>query len=836
MQAFSFTCPLRNGLHARPASALEEVARRFTSVLTLQNLRTGSVTNAKSVLGQVGLDVRFEDPCRLTAEGADEREAITVLAGFLGGEFERCDAPLPAPEPADEVRCPPVLRRAGPTIQRGMPVSPGIGRGRLVRIGGFAIPDALIQSVPSDIEAEIAGLAAGFDQLLNHYDGQVSSLGRSVQADIIATHRSVARDPEFRQWLVTDIRRRRTSAAGAIAAAERHFSDVLVATGSAILRDRALDVRDVCAALARQLYGGQVGGSVTRLDADSICVAHSLTPGEFLSLGRTFLKGVALASGSATSHTAILARSFGVPMVTGVAGVDAVRPAGTVTIVDAELGALVTDPDQAVWRYYDLELARLAERRTRAIAVAAGAAETADGLRIEVAANIASAEDADPAFAAGAEAIGLFRTELLFADRPEAPTEDEQFDQYRAVLASAGDRSVLVRTFDVGGDKPLPYLRLPAEENPFLGYRGVRLYSEYDALFRAQVRAIVRASAAGRLGMMLPMISRLEEVRAVRAVVREEQARCSAEGVPFDERLQIGAMIEVPSAAFMISELAADLDFFSVGSNDLLQYFAAADRSNRQVAGLYDPMAPSFLRLLAKIVSDVHRANRWVGLCGEMAADVKALPLLVGLGFDELSLAPPGIPAAKAAVHRLSAEACRDLLERALACPTSREVEALVRSAECWYPEPLIEPGLVDLDADCRSREEAVKAVVDRVYVVGRTDEPRAIEDAVWEREAVYSTGFGYGFAIPHCKTNHLRSNSLAIVRLRQPVDWNALDGEPVGCVLLLAMREADHDKAHMKVMATLARQLMHEEFRERLAREPDSKALCSFLLDRIGG
>ena len=626
----------------------------------------------------------------------------------------------------------------------------------------------------------------------------------------MAAHRSVARDPELRQWLVAEIRRRRASAAGAIVAAEDHFSAVLSTTGSDILRDRALDIRDVCVRLARQLYGEHVGGGETRLDAESICVADTLTPGEFLSLDRNLLKGVVLARGSATSHTAILARSFAVPMLGGVTGLDTLEQDGADAIVDADLGALVTGPDQSVLRYYDMERARLAGRRARQDAVASQAATTSDGRRIEVAANIASAAEADAAFSAGAEGIGLLRTELLFAGRRQAPDEAEQFDEYRRVLERAGHRRVLIRTLDVGGDKPLPYLRLPAEDNPFLGCRGVRLYAGHDALIRGQVRALVRASAGGNLGLMLPMISRLDEVRLARAVIAEEQARCTAEGVPFDTRMQVGAMIEVPSAAFALPELAAELDFFSVGTNDLLQYFVAADRSNRQVADLYNAFAPPFLRLLEKIVCGVHQAGRSVGICGEMAADVNALPLLVGLGFDDISMAPPGIGASKAAVRRLSAAACRDLLARAVSCATAGEVEALVRNADCWRPAPLIEPGLVILDADCRSKDEAIKALVDQLYIDGRTDEPRRIEEAVWDREAVYSTGFGHGFAIPHCKTDQLRSTSLVMLRMQQPVDWNALDGQPVGFALLLAIRGTDHEKEHMKVLATLARQLMH--------------------------
>jgi phosphoenolpyruvate-protein phosphotransferase len=836
MRDFSFSCPLQNGLHARPASALEEVARRFSADLTMTNLRTGRAANAKSVLAMVSLDLRFEDRCSLAARGVDEHEAIVALTSFIGTEFPRCDAPLPPRVPERELRLPPVLRLARPTTCRGTPVAPGVGRGRFVTIGGLVVPEGLSNGVASDVDAELGRLDDAFARLLDEYDSRLHRMARGVQAEIVSAHRSVARDPEFRQWLSADIAARRSTAAAAVLAADAHFSAMLIATGSAILRDRALDVRDVCVQLVKHLPGVRIDEGETRLDGESVCWAEDLTPGQFLSFDRRVLKGVVLQRGSATSHTAILARSFGIPMIVGVTGLDRQQLEHHDVIVDGDLGLVVADPDGRVLRYYDMERARLGGRTFRQQAAASQPAVTRDGTRVEIGANIASAAEAGAAFAAGAEGIGLFRTELLFAEGLHAPSEASQFEEYRAALEAAGSRRVLIRTIDVGGDKPLPYLALPAEDNPFLGYRGVRIYREHDSLLRAQVRALVRASAHGSLGLMIPMVSRLDEVRAVRAVVAQEQARCAAEHVAFDPAMQVGAMIEVPSAAFALPELAGELDFFSVGTNDLLQYFVAADRTNLRVAGLYDALTPAFLRLLKKIVDDVHAAGKWVGVCGEMAGDPAALPLLVGMAFDEISVGPARLGAAKSAVCRLSGAACRDLLAAALGRPDPREVAKLVSGADLWSAEPLIEPQLVVLDADCRTREEAIKAAADCLFVAGRTDAPRGIEDAVWERESVYSTGFGHGFAIPHCRTNQVHATSMALVRLKQPVEWNALDLQPVGVVVLLAVRESDHAVAHMKILATLARQLMHDDFREYLSQEPDARALCSYLLDRIGG
>ncbi|RPJ60423.1 MAG: hypothetical protein EHM24_27210, partial [Acidobacteria bacterium] len=395
------------------------------------------------------------------------------------------------------------------------------------------------------------------------------------------------------------------------------------------------------------------------------------------------------------------------------------------------------------------------------------------------------------------------------------------------------------------------YLRLPREDNPFLGYRAVRLYPEFEPLFRRQVRALVRASAAalprrtsafdtreaeaGALWVMIPMVGTVEEARWVRAVIASEQAECERQGVPFDPRMRVGAMIEIPSAALMVDHLAGILDFFSIGSNDLLQYFAAADRANPRVAHLYEPLSPAFLRLLRLVVDHAHAAGRWVGLCGEMAGDPRALPLLLGLGLDEISLATPGIAAVKASIGELSSSACSDLLARAASSETTAEVAAALAEPGFREPVPLLAPPLVLRKADCRNKAEAIKTAVDLLYVDGRAEHPGEVESAVWRREEQYSTGFGHGFAIPHCRTHAVSSNSLAIVSLAEPVEWGSLDGQPVSVLLLLAIRESDPTGTHLRVLAALSRRLMHADFRARIAAEEDPEALCRFIAEEIG-
>jgi multiphosphoryl transfer protein len=828
--SYRFAFPLPGGMHARPASALEHAARCFAADVSVTNLRTGQTANAKSVLGIVGLDIRHGDACELTVGGDDEREALDSLATFLGEVLPHCDDALPVVEGRmGAVALPRVLAEAEARVLAGAAVVPGCAEGRAVYVGAFGVPDGIPLEGAADVEEEAARVRSALERLVARMDARMAA-ATDIEADLVRTHRSVARDPEFGGHLAEAIRERGFTAAGAVASAERTFTAMLAATGSALLRERALDIRDVCNQLLREIYGEASCGQDVVLADDSICIAELLTPGQLLALDASRLKGLVLGHAGTTSHTVILARSRDIPTLVGVDGLSAAALNGRPVIVDADLGVLVTDVTEATRRYYAMERARLERRRRRERAFALRPGCTSDGRRVEIAANIAAAEEAGPAVALGAEGVGLFRTEMLFIDRASAPSEDEQADAYRRAVAAAGGWPVIIRTLDVGGDKPLPYLRLPREDNPFLGYRAVRIYEEFEVLFRDQVRALLRASATGPLRVMVPLVSRTEEARWVRRVVDEERGRLSAAGIPFDPAMPLGAMIEVPSAAFLVGDLSRELDFFSIGTNDLLQYFTAADRTNARVERLSTPASPAFIRLLKQVVGEARARGRWVGVCGEMGGVPRYLPLLVGLGVDEISMAAPLVPAAKTELHEISSSAAAALVESALAASTCGEVEAMLDRARAHAAAPLVTPDLVATDGTAATKAEAIKEAVDRLYAAGRTDRPREVEDAVWSREAAYSTGFGNGFAIPHCRTDAVRANSLAVVRLAQPVEWGSLDEKPVRVLILLAVRESDQPAAHLRTIARLARRLVHEEFRARLEGDDDAESVCAFL------
>jgi fructose-specific PTS system IIA-like component len=419
---------------------------------------------------------------------------------------------------------------------------------------------------------------------------------------------------------------------------------------------------------------------------------------------------------------------------------------------------------------------------------------------------------------------------MLFLDRQAPPDEAGQLAAYREVLAAAHDRPVVIRTLDVGGDKKLEYLNLPAEDNPFLGCRAVRIYPEFEPMFRTQIRALVRASAFGKLRVMIPMIATVDEARWVKKVVAEEQQKCAAEKIEFDAAMPLGAMIEVPAAVFAIEALSQEFDFFSIGSNDLLQYFMAVDRMNARLGALYNPLQPAFLRLLKQIVDTSHAQQKEVSLCGEMGGQPRFMPLLAGLGLDKISASAPAIAGLKAELAMLKLDDCQELVAQALRCSNAAEVSARLEEFASGHKPPLLEPELIVVNADATTKEEAIKQAADQLFVLGRTDDSRAVEEAIWQRETAYSTGFGHGFAIPHCKSNCVRFNSLVLLKPRRPIAWNSLDGQPVRVMILLAVRETNGSTAHMKVLARLARRVMDTQFRAQIEQENDPVKLCALL------
>lgn len=454
------------------------------------------------------------------------------------------------------------------------------------------------------------------------------------------------------------------------------YAETLNKIDDPYLRERALDIQDVTKRVIRNLQG-KAPKTFLALSEQHILIAHNLTPSDTASINRANVLGIATDVGSRTSHAAILARSLNIPAVVGLHDITAKLETGQHVLVDGSDGLLIIDPaPETVAHYAEIEsrravvAAQLKELRTTR-------STTRDGHHIVLSANIELPEDVEAVAANGAEGIGLYRTEFLYLNRTSLPTEHEQFETYRRVAERLRPDPLIIRTFDLGGDKLAPgTVDIADELNPFLGWRAIRLCLEHIDIFKTQLRAILRASAVGNIKIMFPMISGLEELRRAKVVLAECKDELRRSGIPFGKEIEVGAMIEIPSAAICANALAPEVDFFSIGTNDLIQYTLAVDRVNEKLAHLYEPTHPAILRLLKMIAEAAHANHIWVGVCGEMAGDVALIPLLLGLGMDELSAGATLVPRVKRAVQSLAIPECRELVEETLKLNTASEILA----------------------------------------------------------------------------------------------------------------------------------------------------------------
>ena len=821
-----FTCELPNGVHARPASHVETLCNTFISQIEWHNLRTDRKGNAKSALALIGTDTLAGDACRLVIHGEDEQSAHQQLEQWLREEFPHCDAPLAEAPNTELDPLPESLTRLNPTLFRALPVCSGSARGVLTLLTSLDLNALTDLPDAKNVEEEQSALDKGLTLLVKNIELRALDSDSTASA-ILEAHRSLATDTSLRQHLLAGVSQG-LSCAQAIIATANHFCDAFSRSSSSYLQERVLDVRDVCYQLLQQIYGEQRFPAPGQLTQPTVCLADDLTPGQFLELDKTLLKGLLLKSGGTTSHTVILARSFNIPTLVGVDSESLLQWRNKPVFIDGNAGAVVVNASDAVARYYRQEARVQQALREQQRIWLDREARTADDLRIEIAANIAHAVEAQAAFGNGAEGVGLFRTEMLYMDRTSAPGENELYNIFCQALESANGRSIIVRTMDIGGDKPVAYLNIPAENNPFLGYRAVRIYEEYAALFTTQLRAILRASAHGSLKIMIPMISSMEEILWVKEKLAEAKQQLRAEHIPFDEKIPLGIMLEVPSVMFIIDQCCKEIDFFSIGSNDLTQYLLAVDRDNAKVTRHYNSLNPAFLRALDYAVQAVHRQGKWIGLCGELGAKGSVLPLLVGLGLDELSMGSPAIPATKARLAQLDSRACRQLLNQAMACRTSLEVEHLLAQFRMNQQDtPLVTPRCISLDNDWNSKEEVMKGMTDNLLLAGRCRYPRKLEADLWAREAVFSTGLGFSFAIPHSKSEHIEQSTISVARLKSPVMWG--DEEAKFIIMLTLNKHAAGDQ-HMRIFSRLARRIMHDDFRSALVNASSEEAIASLL------
>ena len=505
------------------------------------------------------------------------------------------------------------------------------------------------------------------------------SLGTD-EALVFDAHINMVRDPELTSQTLDQIKTERVSAAFAFDGVANQFVAMFEAMDNPYFRERAADIKDIKKRMLSHLLGVALNDPST-INEEVIVVAYDLTPSDTAQLDRNYVKGFATTIGGPTSHSAIMARSLEIPAIVGMGDVLESLQEGTYVILDGLKGVIIPNPTKEQLAEYETKRADFKAMREALKQLKDEATVTVDGHHVELAANIGTPEDAFAAIENGAEGVGLYRTEFLYMDRTELPTEEEQFVAYKEVLEAMQNKPVVVRTLDIGGDKELPYLQLPHEMNPFLGYRAIRICLDRKALFRTQLRALLRASVYGKLYVMFPMIATVDEFREAKQALLEAKAELLAEGTQVSEDIQIGMMVEIPAAALLADQFAKEVDFFSIGTNDLIQYAMAADRMSEKVAYLYQPYNPSILRLIKMVIDASHKEGKWTGMCGEMAGDAVAIPLLLGMGLDEFSMSATSILAARKQISTLEKDAMAKMAELALGMSTVDEVIELVRSA-----------------------------------------------------------------------------------------------------------------------------------------------------------
>lgn len=558
---------------------------------------------------------------------------------------------------------------------KGIGVSAGIGLAPAVvlAVSELVIPTAK----PADLEAEKAAFWAAHAKVLSDTHALAEKTAAEIgpdEAAVFEAHAMLLEDPTLTDPIVQAIE----SGENAAKATQDAF-DALISMFESMddeyMAARAADMRDLKERLLRALLHAEAQ-DISHLAGPAILVAHDLTPSDTAVMDKAHVVGILTEIGGRTAHSAIMARALGLPAVVGCAGVLEAVKNGVMLGIDGATGEVFVAPDETTLSGLNDKLAKYQQEKALLDQFRSAESVTADGHRTLIAANIGTPQDAEGAAQVGADAVGLFRSEFLYMDRGTLPTEEEQAEAYAAAAKALPGKPIIIRTLDIGGDKKLPALPLPEEENPFLGYRAIRLCLGQKDLFKTQLRALLRAAHEHDLRIMFPMISSLEELRAAKAVLEECKAELKAEGLPCRTDVPVGIMIEIPAAALNADALAKECDFFSIGTNDLIQYTTAVDRGNERVSHLYTPFHPSVLRLIRMTIEAAHRAGIFCGMCGEAASDTRLIPLLLGMGLDEFSMSAGALLAARRLIRSLSYEECKTIVEPALSLPTATEVQA----------------------------------------------------------------------------------------------------------------------------------------------------------------
>jgi phosphoenolpyruvate-protein phosphotransferase/dihydroxyacetone kinase phosphotransfer subunit len=675
------------GLHARPAALFVRTAMRFQSAITVQNVtHNRPPADAKSMMDVASRGTAWHgEHIRIVARGEDATEAIAALRQLVEGGFGEMEEAVteatlpPLPTLSPEPTALPVEEQAAGQL-RGIPASEGIAVAPAFHYRPLTLQ--VERRTVSDVAAEVARLHEALRQ--------AREASVTLQKKVAGQDAHVARIFEFQRMMLEDqtlvgaveeeIHRTACNAEAAVQQVIDEWVARFEQMEDDVMRLRAADVRDVGNRLLRVLTGVRDERPLSTTPGPVIVVAQDMTPSDTATLERERVVGLCTAMGGTTSHVAILARMWNLPAVVGLGDPVLQIPDGTLLAVDGEAGVVQVEPAPEVVRAYRERQAQRATLQAEALRQVGEPAITQDGWRVEVVANVGDVASAQEALKQGAEGIGLLRTEFLYLDRSTLPDEEEQVNAYRAIAEVMGQRPVIVRTLDVGGDKPIPAISRTQEANPALGVRAVRLSRQHPDLLRVQLRAILRAGVGHNLKIMFPLVATLAEVHWAKALLRQAQDELATEKLEHVREIETGIMMETPAAALMADVLAPEVGFFSIGSNDLTQYTLACDRGNERLQELYNPLDPAVLRLIHNVIEVAHAAGKGVGLCGELAGQRAAIPVLLGLGLDEFSMTPHAIPVAKQLIRSLTIAEAQRIADHVLSLSTASEIKDFVAS------------------------------------------------------------------------------------------------------------------------------------------------------------
>lgn len=561
---------------------------------------------------------------------------------------------------------------------KAVATSPGIAIGKVLvyKEPKLVVELKKVQDTDFELERLNRAIEISKEEIQGLYEETLKNIGES-EAQIFSAHKMMLEDPEFIDGVKSKIEKEKVNAEWAVKEVSKQLIELLENIEDEYLRARALDLKDVSKRLLIKLLGVE-SKDIKNLKEKCILVAEDLTPSDMAQLNKDMVLGFVTELGGKTSHTAIMAKNLNIPAVAGLNDITNLAENGDMIIIDGNEGLVLLNPTEEKVKVYE-EKKRKYDKFKRLVKQMKGHDTISkDGIKVELAANIGTPKDMDNVIENDAEGIGLFRTEFLYMDSDSMPTEEEQFNAYKTVAERLGGKPVVIRTLDVGGDKDIPYLNLPLEMNPFLGLRAIRLCLERVEILRTQLRALLRASAYGNIKIMFPMISSIKEIRDAKKVLEEVKEELRKENIPFNEDIEVGIMVEIPAVAIHSDIFAKEVDFFSIGTNDLIQYTVAVDRGNQNISYLYSQYHPAVLKLIKMTIENGHKAGIWVGMCGEAAGDEKLIPLLLAMGLDEFSMNPSSILKARWIINKTSKKEIEGMIDTILSLPTAEDVENFI--------------------------------------------------------------------------------------------------------------------------------------------------------------